>query len=305
MRIVFVMVGGLALGGCSPSPPPAQDKPPPTPPPVVAEAAPTDPPDLTRPCLPASLADASVAYLRTDGPRVTACYGNGDDSPGSVTHCLVLNELGEVVGPRAWADADRARVGERELPQAIDVEVDEGVVKPGVATYDRTRAFVFVEVADRYRGRFYDLRTDKLIGDVDLAALAPAAGVFTRADRVREARWVGTRVIVEDREEGGPAGQAFLLASSGDHVPLGSSYTVLDADLVATTTGKQIVLVDPGLLREVATFLVPGNSSPVGDLRITRFGDQLVVAFARPAGVFFIDRATRLTIHERDIPACR
>jgi hypothetical protein len=282
--------------------------PPPPPPPAPADAA----LDLTKPCLPSSLADANVAYVRSDGPRVTACYGNGDDTPGSVTHCLVIDESGEVLGPRAWADADKARLAARELPQPVDVEVAEDVTKPGVATYDKTRAFVFDEVEvdgkKSYRGRFYDLRTNKQIGDVDLAKLDPDNGTFTLPHHVREARWVGKRVIVTDREEVGPTYHAYLLSSSGEHLALAdqaSSYEVIDDQLIAVITRKQIALVDTTKLRTIGTHLAPGKDSPNGDLRIARFSDQLVVAYARPPGVFFVDRATHETIHERTIPICR
>lgn len=304
VRIALAVV----LAACSSK---ADAPPPPSPPPPIrADAAPDVSLDLTQPCLPQSLADANIAYLRADGSRVTACYGNGDNSPGSVTACLVLDELGEVLGPRAWDDAERARLDERELGSAtVDVEVADGVTQPAIASLDGTRAFLFVEERGTWRGRFYDLRTEKQIGDIALAKLDPANEVFQVPYHLREARWVGTRVIVTDRVEVGPEYHAYLLSSSGDHVALAdetSSYTVIDADFVVAIRGKQLHLIDVEKLADVGTLVAPGASSPLAaHVRVAKFSDQLVVAHARPAGVFFVDRAKRTKTVERAIPICQ
>lgn len=295
--------------GCSSK----SDKPPPAPPPpsVPADAPSSDAAlDLTKPCLPPSLADANVAYLRVDGPRITACYGNGDDTPGSVTACLVFDETGAILGTRTWQDADAARLGERELPPpTVQVEITDDVMRDATASYDKTRAFVFDEHEreGHFHGVFYDLRTNKQVGDVDLALLHADTDAFTLPYHVREARWVGARVLVTDRVEVGTGYNAFLVSSTGDHVFVAdekSTITVLDDELIAVITQKTLELVDVTKLRKFATISTPGKTSPIGDQRIARFTDQLVVAFARPAGIFFLDRATGLTINNQDIPTC-
>lgn len=306
MRTALALV---ALTACSSK---ERDKQPPPPPPrdAALDAVRAPEVDLTKPCLPASLAGANVAYVRADGPRITACYGNGDDTQGSLTACLVLDETGAILGPRTWEDAGRARLATRELSQpTVDVEVAEDVTRPGVASLDGTRAFVFEgEQADtRWRGRFFDLRTNKQIGSVDLTALDPASKAFTVPFHVREARWVGTRMLVTDRVEVGPEYHAYLVAATGEHVSLGdekSSYEVLDDDLVAVMTGKTVRLVDVPRLRDRGTFTIPGATSPVGDLRIARFADRLVVAYARPAGVLFVERGVG-SVTGRELPICQ
>lgn len=307
VRTALVLV---ALTACSSK---ERDQPPPPPPPprdAALDAVRAPEVDLTKPCLPASLATANVAYVRTDGPRITACYGNGDDTPGSLTACLVLDETGEILGPRTWEDAGRARLATRELSQpTVDVEVADDVTRPGVASLDGTRAFVFEgDRGDtRWRGRFFDLRTNKQIGSVDLTALDPASKAFTVPFHLREARWVGTRVLVTDRVEVGPEYHAYLVAATGEHVALGdetSSIEVLDDELVAVLTGKTVRLVDVARLIEGGTFTIPGATSPVGDLRIARFADRLVVAYARPAGILFVERGLA-SVTARELPICK
>jgi hypothetical protein len=259
--------------------------------------------------LPPELADANVSYVRSDGPRVTVCYGNGDNSPGSVTACLVLDETGEVLGPREFADAERARSYERELPSPVfDVEVDEGITRPGVASLDKTRAFIFAERDGHFHGVFHDLRTQKQIGDVDLARLDIDSGAFTLPYHLREARFVGTRILVTDRVEVGPTYHAFLVSSSGDHIAVGdetSSYTVVDDELIVVIAGKELRLVDVAKLAKVGTLVAPGKTSPLADVLVVTFSDKLVVAHARPAGVFFVDRTNHQKTTERAIPICR
>jgi len=307
VRIALAVV----LAACSSK----SDKPPPPSPPAPIPADATrdavDPTlDLTQPCLPQSLASANIAYVRADGARVTVCYGNGDDSPGSVTACLVLDELGEILGPRAWEDAERARLGELELGSAtVDIEVEDGVSRPAIASLDNTRAFVFVEDRGAWRGRFYDLRTEKQIGDIALAKLDPASEVFVVPYHLREVRWVGTRVIVTDRVEVGPEYHSYLLSSSGEHLALAdehSSYSVIDADLIVALRGKELHFIDVEKLVDAGTLVAPGASSPLAaQVRVAKFSDQLVVAHARPAGVFFVDRAKRTKTVERAIPICQ
>lgn len=285
----------FALVACSSK---ADKAPPPAPAdlPRLDEALPVPdaPVELTRSCLPPELEHANVAYLRSDGPRVTVCYGNGDDSPGSTTHCLVLDENGDVLGPRTFEDAERARLARRELPSpTVDVEIDEDVTRRGVGTHDKTRAFVFEERDGRVVGVFYDLRTNKQIGAIDLAELDRDGTAFTRTEHVREARWVGHHVIVTDRVEVGPEHLALLVSPSGDHVVVGnerSSHTIIDDELIVVMSGKSIRLIDVRDLAEIRSLVAPGTSSPLGDVAVAAFSDHLVVAHARPAGVIFVGR---------------
>jgi hypothetical protein len=300
----------------------SKSDPPPPPPPVpvvvTPDAAPDAAVDLTKPCLPPSLATANVAYVRADGPRVTACYGNGDDSPGSLTACLVLDEVGTVLGPRAFADVEAARLAERDLRQPrVTIEEDPdatSMAKAYVATYDQTRAFGFEDG----HAVFFDLRTNKRIGSRALSTLAPDDPRAFEPPHAASARWVGNKhvLIAEcgndstyiDAPRSASGCRAWLLATNGDAIPLTpdfeGTYEVVDDELVAVWKGKQVRWIAVPAMREVGLLSVPGTESPVGDLRITRFSDQLVVAFARPAGVAFVDRAMHLVINKEDLPIC-
>ena len=299
------------------------DAPKPTPGSAIAASATTQAApklDLTKPCLPAALADANVALVRADGARATVCYGNGDDSPGSSTQCLVVDETGAVLEAAPWAAVAAARDTPRledgdvrytdgELTycsasapvQCATMELDLGSLPDnarvtGATNLDRTQSFLFVpRPRDGWRGLFIDLRTEKQVGDIELGSLDK--GVF--ATPFHDARWVGNRILVgefgdpDDPKDKAPH-RTYLVASSGEHVALGADPVVVDTELVIAVRGKSLRFIDVEKVAEVATLTAPGkDSAPVGGVRIARFSDHLVVAHARPAGVMFVERDGR------------
>ncbi len=303
----------LSATACSSKSEQPPSPPPPKPP---ADAAPDARLDLTKPCLPPSLAEANVAYVRADGPRMTVCYGNGDNSKGAVTHCLVLDEEGEILGTRTFDDAEAARLGERELKQPrVDIEEDPDatVKKSYAATYDQTRACGFEDK----QLVFFDLRTNKRIGTLALATLAPDDPLAFELPRTASARWVGNKraLLTEcfdanhiDAPMSDSECRAWLVATSGESFAIAkdfqSTYKVLDDELIAVWRDKEIRWIGVDRMHEGGHATAPGRPSPVGDLQITRIGERLVVAHARPAGVFFVDRTTFAKTGERAIPTC-
>jgi hypothetical protein len=299
------------------------------------DAAPVRPPvatidagEIPVTCVPAAIADRGVAYVRTDGPRATICYGDGSDSKDAVNLCRVIDEAGTIAGARTWDDAMAARKRETGRLDPFTVTIAGSAITvcspigarcksvkaafpplaSGVAgaNLDGSRVFVFGPLG---QGTLYDVATGAAVSSLDLKAITK--GAFVDPAHVAEATFLGDKLIVSDRVEVGPEHQTFLVDShKAIAIELSettSSHIVIDADTIVTVRGRTVGVVDVASLATVATVTVPGAlvGNPNKPIVVTRFGGSLLVAYAKPAGTIAIDLETRTTTPPRPLPPCR